>query len=401
MPPDILLVDQLTHPLFCVTAEIPISLSSKFDIDLYSHKCVKMDIFDGYSADSSSGTKTQNSSHKMSKSQKDSQGKVRDFFEKLILWRDESQKQFFKIVNAHSNNINEAMNSLIEEVGDLQAQLSVTRKERNDLIETVKNMSGKIGKQPDNEDPLDWDSREVGHLETGETAIERPTIGYENCNPEEESEYNEDIADRVRNQPTLNIGDTEDYLTFNDYEEVDVIDMKYEEISENNISQAEDKKAKAFGTRDRIGSNKLLAPGGINPADHDELTEQSEARSVGTEVQTNVALPFFALKREKKSARQNGEKKTARKNGEKKFKCEQCLYTSVNIGNLNQHIAIVHNKVEKKFKCDQCPYASHKNCHLKEHIAAIHDNIRRYACGNCSYVGTYKRALVKHRKTCP
>ena len=39
----------------------------------------------------------------------DYQTQVGDFFEKLLMWRDESQRQFLNLVNDHSKNINEAI----------------------------------------------------------------------------------------------------------------------------------------------------------------------------------------------------------------------------------------------------------------------------------------------------
>ena len=316
-----------------------------------------------------------NGNRQIGRNQRDCQFQVGDFFEKLMLWRDESQRQFLNIVNTHSNSINEAMNNVFDELSDLQVQLSVTRKERNDLIETVKNMSGKIHKQPDNEDPLE----EMGHLEAAETTIEGPTID----NEEEEGVDNGDISNGILSQETLSFGDTESYSTLNGFG--DDIDIKYEGISENNISQADNEEEENFGNGDSLDFNKLLAPG-----DH-------EAGAVETEVPTNVSLPFFALKRDRNPGK-NGEKKRLRKFEERKFKCEQCLYASDRIGHLKKHIAVVHNKVEKKFKCDKCPYASHKSCHMKEHIAAIHDKIRSHSCGDCSYAATCKSFLNRHRK---
>ena len=338
---------------------------------MHGHTCAMMENMEN---------STPSSNRQIGRNQRDCQFQVGDFFEKLMLWRDESQRQFLNIVNTHSNSINEAMNNLFDELSDLQVQLSVTRKERNDLIETVKNMSGKIHKQPDNEDPLE----EMGHLEAAETTIEGPTI--DNQEEEEDGVDNGDISNGMLSQETLNFGHAESKSTFNYFG--DDIDTKYEGIKDNNIARADN--GEDFGPGDSLDSNKLLAPG-----DNDEY---SEAGAVETDVQTNVALPFFALKRDRKSVRKNGEKKSVQNFEERKFKCEQCLYASKYASHLKKHIAVVHNKVEKKFKCDKCPYASHKSCHMKEHIAAIHDKIKSHACGDCSYAATCKSFLNKHRK---
>ena len=75
----------------------------------------------------SKSTQPLDSRQHMSTNQKDCQGKVNDFFESLMMWRDESQKQFVNVVNTHSKIINEAISNLVDEASDLQAQLSVCR----------------------------------------------------------------------------------------------------------------------------------------------------------------------------------------------------------------------------------------------------------------------------------
>ena len=198
--------------------------------------------------------KSINSRQQMSKNQHDSQGEVRDFFGKIMLWRNESQREFLNIVDTHSNIINEAMCSLVEEVSDLKAQLSVTRKERNKLIETVKNMSRKIQKQqPDNEELQNLDSREVGYLKNEETGIKRLLVGYE----DEDIEHHGDISDVALNQQISNDEDTENYLNFNYFGDVDAIDIEFEGVSDNDISHKDHDKEEHFGCSDRIGSYRV------------------------------------------------------------------------------------------------------------------------------------------------
>ena len=70
--------------------------------------------------------------------------RAKDFFNELGSWRDESQKQFSNIIESHNANIIEGISHLVAEVGGLQSQLSMTTKERNVLIETVKNLNDEI-----------------------------------------------------------------------------------------------------------------------------------------------------------------------------------------------------------------------------------------------------------------
>ena len=69
---------------------------------------------------------------------------VRDSFKELSLWQEESQRQFSNIMHFHSNCIAKTIVELVKEVCDLQGQLSVTTKERDDLIESVRNLSEEI-----------------------------------------------------------------------------------------------------------------------------------------------------------------------------------------------------------------------------------------------------------------
>ena len=74
----------------------------------------------------------------------DCQSKAKKFFEELASWKEESHKQISNIINSHSGNINDGINALVEEVGGLQTELSVLRKERTVLLDTVDNLNGEM-----------------------------------------------------------------------------------------------------------------------------------------------------------------------------------------------------------------------------------------------------------------
>ena len=74
----------------------------------------------------------------------DYQSKIGDFFEKFSTWRKESDKELSNIFQFHSKIINSYTHGLVEEVNDLKIKLSVITKERNDLIQTVHNLSNDI-----------------------------------------------------------------------------------------------------------------------------------------------------------------------------------------------------------------------------------------------------------------
>ena len=185
-----------------------------------------MDDIERISDAKNNGPKTLNSGQRMIENQKDLQCEVGNFFKKLILWREESQKQFFTIVNSHGNSINEAMNNLLKEVSDLHAELSDTRKERNDLITLIESMKITNGKIPQptvstntiwkqqepNEDTLDRDSPAVGHIETQKTGIEKPMLTNGMGN-QEESEDNGALSDEGLHQQSSDERETENNST--------------------------------------------------------------------------------------------------------------------------------------------------------------------------------------------
>ena len=78
------------------------------------------------------------------KSHEECQSELRYLFKRLTSWKEESQIKFSNIINSQSTIIENGISNLVEEVSDLQAQLSVITKERNNLLETVENMGGEI-----------------------------------------------------------------------------------------------------------------------------------------------------------------------------------------------------------------------------------------------------------------
>ena len=328
----------------------------------------------------------------------DCQAQVGDFFEKLLTWRDESQRQFLNLVNDHSNSINEAINNLVTEVGDLQAQLSVTRKERNDLIETVKNMSGKMQKLPDNEDNLG----EFGPTETNKTMFEEQM----SSNTEEVSQETGDISDEILNQQILKVENTENNSTLIK-KTVDTC-VKKEEYPENNVRMEDKINEERFVSRGHSESTNRQTEHEMN-LEHENLQVEDEADSVTTDDKAKVGLPFFGLQLGRNPNNRVGKVKlnystdigvmteSRYSTAGKKFKCDHCLYSSDHSPHLQKHINVMHLKVEKKFKCDKCSYASHTKYHLNEHISTKHNKTMNFACGECDFRTISRGRLSKHR----
>ena len=306
---------------------------------------------------------------------KDCQREVGNLFDKLGSWRDESHKQISDIINFHSSSINKGINDLVKEVGDLQAELSVTKKERNVLLDTVENLNGEIRHLsaklpvtqplPEPEDNLSPDVREEAISDTTEHYIERPRIESETAKEEECLDYG-DIFDENDQQQILKSPEntSEDFV-----------------CSECNF---------VFSTQENLTIHLKNV--------HPKLNEVSTGQSV-------------------------------HKMGGKQFKCDQCPHTTSRKESLKRHIEVVHDKIkshvcgecgyafsrkdnlkthrnmvhqmgEKIFKCDKCPYTSYLNSTLKAHIKGVHDKIKNHVCGECGYACSHKSNLNKHRNYC-
>ena len=74
----------------------------------------------------------------------DYQGEMGHFLEKLSIWREESQRELSKIIQFNGGSVNKGIHELVEEVNELKAELSIIKKERNGLLETVNNLSNDI-----------------------------------------------------------------------------------------------------------------------------------------------------------------------------------------------------------------------------------------------------------------
>ena len=60
----------------------------------------------------------------MTKGQKECLAQVKNFMERLNLWREESQRQMSNIFSSHSKSIDTSFSELAMEFGDLEAHVS-------------------------------------------------------------------------------------------------------------------------------------------------------------------------------------------------------------------------------------------------------------------------------------
>ena len=79
----------------------------------------------------------------------------------------------------------------------------------------------------------------------------------------------------------------------------------------------------------------------------------------------------------------------------KTFKCNSCHHEYSNRGNLNRHIASVHEG-KKPFKCDFCDYRCYLKSAMKRHVASVHERNKPFKCDFCNYRCTEKSYLKRH-----
>ena len=81
--------------------------------------------------------------------------------------------------------------------------------------------------------------------------------------------------------------------------------------------------------------------------------------------------------------------------GKKPFNCESCD-DSLNLkGNLSQDIASVH-KGKKPFKCKFCDYCCDQKSDLQKHAASVHEGKKPFKCKSCDYCAVQQDVLQQH-----
>ena len=86
---------------------------------------------------------------------------AKGLFDKLMTWKEESQRQISNILETHGSNIQNGIHDLEEQVSSIQAELLVLRKERTVLLETVEYLHGEIKQLNSKLLPLPEDDKEL------------------------------------------------------------------------------------------------------------------------------------------------------------------------------------------------------------------------------------------------
>ena len=271
------------------------------------------------------------------KSHEECQSELRYLFKRLTSWREESQKEFSFIINSQSTIIEKGMGNLVEEVSDLQAQLSVITKERNNLLEIVENMSGEI--------------------KMLEAKLPSP-----DALPESEESFCQDAKERgCKRTRSQDIDEGSKMINDDDYD------------LDNHI--------------DNAGSNTKSE----GKTDEAEVTDQQKEKGVTVQL-TNEPLP-------KKKAN-HGDMEThieLVKTMEKiKVKCKHCPYISRDKSHLKDHIEAVHERGSVKH-CVECGFKPSRNRDMKYHMQRKHGKTIRHVCEDCGHEESKKSLMTVHK----
>lgn len=82
-----------------------------------------------------------------------------------------------------------------------------------------------------------------------------------------------------------------------------------------------------------------------------------------------------------------------------KYKCTDCEYSSVKLGNMKIHKE-KHNRKEK-FKCDHCSFSARSRSHVSLHSTRFHSEqpaAAQLKCSDCVYSTTRLHDMRRHRR---
>ena len=367
--------------------------------------------------------------------QKDCQREVKEVFEKLLSWREQSQDQFSAIINAHSSSINWGINDLVEKVDELQTELLVIRKERNVLLDTVDNLNIEIrhlsAKLPNLEPPDKHfkhdiqvlDNSEIEFQNTGEQDVDRQIIkgepGYEDASVDsvhdgdllDDWDYMDDTA--INDSADEHGNNVEHRLANKDHTQNKVVIQKKEDRLRVSNKRKRDSTTKdenlitiknnihpedvvcpecsfAFSTNENLKIHMANVHPNVevseeSPRDDDQANEQSDHPRV-----EDISPQDMKMSPEKKlpEASYNQDRY--------KLRCEQCPYGTSRRSNLKSHIKAVHDKI-RNHVCEKCDYASSQKSDLRIHMITVHKmGEKKFKCEKCPYTSAHKGNFDHH-----
>ena len=265
---------------------------------------------------------------------KECQSQVNDLFTKLNNWKVQSQRefsnvlldtfaQFSNIIDYQSAEIGQGIGSLVEEIDDLKAQLSIMTQERNDLRETVQDLSGRCVQSEEN-------VNKSGHSEdTNDTAESENGIEIET------SMDTSDLCQGYQDDNDTKLDPESQKLPTDEVETEGNEDTRNDEFV-----QFEDKQGNIKTTLNRSGNK-------------------------GSRKHACGSCPYTSTSRSHlKEHVENIHEKI------KRHFCKECQYASYHKGDLTHHVRKLHEKSINV--CEDCGYAVERKALLNSHRASVH-----------------------------
>ena len=330
--------------------------------------------------------------HQSSTGKKNFQSEVRVLLQQLSSWREESNRQFTKIIDSHASTINVGLEEFAEEVFNLRNKLSAVTQERNDLL----NKNQKL-------------SSENGHLKVA-ISIVQPLADVEG-NQKQDSQRGEQgpcrFANEIKKEGRVDSarnghekGNPEQ--EHNDVKNVDTGVGKENENHSNDMRKLYDSDFRfeiKHEAQDECDQKQNQIP---SPADNHSCPECSFLCS--TTENLAIHMKMFHLHKCDKCHYKASQKGHLRQHVKsvhdrvRDHKCEVCAFATARKSNLKKHRMTVHKLGEEKLICQQCPYATNRKSRLRIHVEAVHDKIRDHKCEECEYAFSEKSKLRRHVK---
>ena len=364
--------------------------------------------------------------------QRDCLSRAKLFFNELGSLKDEYQMQFSNIINSHNTKIIKGIHDMIEEVGYLQAQLSITRSERDDFfgeVNILKDEIRQLKSELSNLHPLpepqetNYQDQDTVHVEDTIAHGEGEDLSIRNEAEEVLPLNNENHMSKTNEIPNEDANDTVQEEA-NEEDERDG-DGREEELSSETI------RSKKEGLAVDSNTDKMLQyqPNDIKEATTDCIINNHQKLDLPPgrgESKDNTVHSLEHQGSFLEHVNSSGDYKVHKVSAEpdviKNFECELCHFKTNSRKNLNTHINKVHNKRQfctecgksyaskntlkehietvhlgnKQFKCEQCPYTTGRKNNLKTHVKVVHEKVKRFFCGECSFTHTLKANLLYH-----
>ena len=271
---------------------------------------------------------------------KECQIEQRYMFTRLKSWQEKSQREFSNFINSQSTIMDKSLGNLVEEVDELQTQLSAVKKERDNLLETVANMGSEITKL----------HAKLPSPDALPDTEENP------CQDAQETSCHRSQDHDVKEGSKISIDDNE---------------------LEEHIDDAVDY------------PGMFLSSDGIT----DEAVVTDQTRKDRETVQLrNEGLP----EKETTNADLDIHMESVYTMGGNKFKCKHCPYTSAGKSHMKDHIEARHERA-RLHSCKECGYMPPRKKGLNKHMKDVHGKVKMHVCEDCGYSVSRKTLLTSHR----